>query len=607
MARNVFAPRALSPSLVDQMSPLPCRFEVTLSEVLALLRERDQFTEAFLSADYTIWAGAGISAERLPGVRALLDRLLRHLHAGADFESDDCPYRRALEEVLALAEASGAAVDPSSDPDSWPIDPVTAELSSRYSQVLEVRVRPAGTAALDIVWDILDIPHVYADECVEYDAEHLFLALMIEEGVLSAIVTPNWDPLIEKAHERIAPAGEGATPLRVVIRPDELEGLGGETRYLLKPHGCARRAVDDREVYGPFLVAQESDLVRWGRDDLTEPIADYLSGLLRTSRSLLVGLAVQDDNLKRLVQRIRTGREAPLAAEPPKIAFCTEQITPNYERILRLVHGDYDERRDELVGPACLPPCSKPLLGGLFVETVLAKARVLVDRARDDDGFPEFAGGELDNVLDELESRLVSAWDEADQASDRWRRLATELPPILSRLFCLYRDQALPTGVSEYRPILPGNLRWLRTQRGPNDSGLHRSFLIVAAVLRGEQAGYWTVGLGTADAPSHEVAQVELRTGERTARLFICQDWEVARSRLYLQGILDQVGSRDGVVVHPVGAEPKKRRAGPLDRALPDSEDRSGELWAADLAMGCESVDELAVALRDELLACGAL
>jgi hypothetical protein len=322
---------------------------------------------------------------------------------------------------------------------------------------------------------------------------------------------------------------------------------------------------------------------------------------------LLVGLSVQDDNLKRLVLSTQIGRRDPHDSDPPKIAFCAERPTASHERILRLVHEDYDDRRDELAGPACLPPCSKPLLGGLFVEAVLAKARLLVSRAKEDPGFPQFVADGLDDLLSDLECRLVSFWEQESNLPERWRRLATVLPFMLSRAMSLYRWQSPLDRSTDYHAILPGTLRSLAADAGAGDAGLHRSLVVIVALIHGERAGYWELAFGSGDVPAQDLAQFVLQAGERRVRLFICRSWDVAKSKLALIGAVEQDAMSDAVLIHPVGAEPRTPRSRLLTGRLPTADDVSGELWAAELAIGCETAQELATALRNELLACGAL
>jgi len=220
--------------------------DATLTEALTLLRTHwATETDGVINGKYSFWLGSGISRERYPDLDELIRRLLNGLQAGVDPSNSHCPYRRALETTLELTTAK--AVDTTRPPVEWPnLADITAQLHDKYSKALDVELRTDG-GAKELFWDVLKLQDLYGDPSVPPDAEHRFLALLIEEGIASDLVTTNWDPLIELASEKCRP---GAVPtIRIVARGEEVAGSHDAGARLLKIHGCARKALQDPGTY----------------------------------------------------------------------------------------------------------------------------------------------------------------------------------------------------------------------------------------------------------------------------------------------------------------------------------------------------------------------
>src|SRR4029077_12322583 len=154
---------------------------------------------------------------------------------------------------------------------------------------------PTSGGALNVPWDFLRLHEIYSEPTLVPDADHRFLALLIAEGAVSEIVTTNWDPLVERAYEAL----ELPPPLEVVACNPELQRqcLGA---LFLKIHGCAKRMVDDPDLYRPHMVATRTDITEWDQLALFQPFKEKVRAILRERPAIFVGLSGQDFNLQAL-------------------------------------------------------------------------------------------------------------------------------------------------------------------------------------------------------------------------------------------------------------------------------------------------------------------
>jgi hypothetical protein len=245
--------------------------DAKLSEAVTLLRTEWAIeTRGVLNGEYAFWLGSGISRDRYPDVSTLIHRLLTTLQAGIVVSDPQCPFRRALNAILALATISSSP-DLTRVPADWSnIKEIVNRLVSRYSEALDVELRGSGSVK-ELFWDVLKLQHVYGDP-VRPDAEHRLLSLLIEEGIISVLVTTNWDPLIELAIEDCRP---GSVLLVTVVACNaEIPGSNNGSARILKIHGCARKALAQPDKYREFLVATKTQINRWSHEQSKKPFVE---------------------------------------------------------------------------------------------------------------------------------------------------------------------------------------------------------------------------------------------------------------------------------------------------------------------------------------------
>src|SRR5688572_18745753 len=140
---------------------MPTAADITIRETLDLLDGPfAELSEGVSRAQYAFWLGSGISRDRVDDLRRVIRKVLVHLQTRIDAANPDCPFRRALEEALALAQLSPperAQVDTAQPVDTWTgLDVVLQRLPREYSRLLDIRVE--GQAPDYLLWNGVDVP-----------------------------------------------------------------------------------------------------------------------------------------------------------------------------------------------------------------------------------------------------------------------------------------------------------------------------------------------------------------------------------------------------------------------------------------------------------------
>ena len=335
--------------------------------------------EAVLSGTCVPWFGSGISAESLPNVQNLLLRGLVALYERGTPGEATCPFFSTLTQIISLA--GPPAVDIQIHPMTWTNherDQLLTKLSQQYAAILAINVRVPGTP-LSMRWDILDLIGTYSDPVVQPDAEHTFIAFLVEEGVFPDMVTTNWDALIERADIASAPRAEQR--IHSIACNEELDTTSAPNRVrLYKIHGCAVKAQHDSTRYKPYLVATQLELGRWTTEESRRPFREAVSTLLRQRSVVFVGLSGQDFDVQVQFITATLGR---VAFDPahPRAMFCETSLTPNHRTILTALYGEreYGIHGANIDQNAAIPLFGKPLLGALCLKVLFEKATLVID------------------------------------------------------------------------------------------------------------------------------------------------------------------------------------------------------------------------------------
>lgn len=176
---------------------------ITLKDSLKILCDRPQLTERVFKSDYCFWVGSGISRCRYPGLPELISKLLNELWARVDHDnSETCPFNCTL---LRIVKTGCGEINeiPAQQPE-WGklVEHAIPRLLEYYQDILSETVNHQGEV-ISVAFDILNLIDLYSNLEVPVDAEHEFIALLAAEGFVKEVVTTNWDPLLEKASEKI--------------------------------------------------------------------------------------------------------------------------------------------------------------------------------------------------------------------------------------------------------------------------------------------------------------------------------------------------------------------------------------------------------------------
>jgi hypothetical protein len=478
--------------------------------------EKRELADGVANDQYAFWLGSGISREKMPDLCDVAKRVLFVLQARIVAGDPNCRFRRALNSVLIQASPSAEEwdrIDFDVVPESWAdFEAIAARLVSNYARMLNVTVD--GEEQDYILWDILHAAQVYADPAIEPDAEHLCLAALAIEGVVSNMPTANWDNLIERAVTKLA----GSQPvLRVVVAPAHVR-LNPLRANLYKFHGCAQCAVDDEGRFRGLLVARSSQINGWAAHNPI--IAAELRRLILSRPTLMLGLSAQDSNIQGLFADAQTTMAWAWPSHPPAYAFSENALGADQEGLLQNVyHGDYNaHNRPAMEAEALVRAYAKPLLLALYLYIVTAKLKTLVVL-----GIPGIGSAERDKLHEGLEHarNIVAECISPDAAS------VTELIEHYGRTLTLLRSGTLPTPANGiYSPLTAEPLHRMPADVGLPASGLCEFAIANGLIGLGLARGHWTASKADPADPTSGAMVLAGRSGP--ARIYFAANAQAA-------------------------------------------------------------------------------
>ena len=589
----------------------------TLTESLDCLRVRLDFVFDVLRGKYTVWLGSGISRERFPNLGELLGRLLDALHSQVQHSDVNCPYRRCLENVIQLTTIRPCNLF-DKPPAKWAnergelvVKDIIDQLWSKYPDVLDQTVR-VNDRTLTVTFDVLKLHETYGDVSKLPDAEHRFLALLIAEGILDELVTTNWDALIEAAHE--ACGDSLSRPLDVIAASEDIDGTGvaGGAR-LSKIHGCARKSLAEPSRYQRYILATRTDITAWNEKPELGAFREMVHQLLRERPALFVGLSGQDWNLQSAC--FATFMTVPPAPhERPRVLFSTPSLEPAQKAFLKALYGavHYAAHEEQLVKEAGLPLRGKPLLGSLYVLTLLLKARAFADRGKHEVGpaWCDFIKQGVKQWQEFLQQRYDAAADPND-LHQSWKQMSDELPCVVTRFVTMYRNLTVLSSPMAYRALDDRHLGLLESSPTVSELNYHWLMLVLAVLKEGWANNSWELGLPR--GPEVRQGQFVLACSGRVFSVFVVRDGASSLSQMILDQIIDMKQASDVVVIYPAEREPARRtpafsshartRRGLAASRFPNRTPRTGpiEIWMRDRVDAHASPAKLLHALRMEM------
>lgn len=484
---------------------------------------------------YVFWLGSGISRERMPDLLEVAKKVLVALQSRIESADPDCRFRKALKAVVVLASPSPEEwerVDFAQPPEDWPdFHTFAARLVNNYARMLNVTVD--GEQPDYILWDLLEAAAVYANVAIEPDAEHLCLAALAIEGVVSQMPTANWDSLIERAIQILA----GAQPvLRVVVAPSDVRGNRLRAN-LYKFHGCAQSALNDEAHFRGLLVARSNQINSWVAQNPV--MAPFLIHFIVSQPTLMLGLSAQDSNIQGLFAAAQATMAWPWPSNPPAYAFSANALGVDHEGLLQNVyHHDYTPANRRLIeAEALVQAYAKPLLLALFLYVVTTKLKHLISIC-----VPRIAAAEREKLHLGLEHvRNLVADVVVPNAT-----VVSELLEQCGRIMTILRDGDLPNLASGiYAPITTEPLHRMPADMTLPGSGICEFAIATALIGLGLERGLWTGSkVNSADTTS---GCISLSGRSGPAKFYFAASSHAA-IRLGINGLI--ADNDDAVVVH---------------------------------------------------------
>ncbi|HEY8722262.1 MAG TPA: SIR2 family protein [Gaiellaceae bacterium] len=527
------------------MSPLlggPPAAQITVGQTLALLDgPHAAVAREVANGRYVVWLGSGISRGRVDGLDGVVQRVLEFLRQQALLEGAGSPHERALDAALDLAELRQPErdrIDLAQPVASWTdLDVLVRSLVGKYAELLDIHVDGKPTDYL--LWDAVDVSATYG-RSADPDCEHLAIAVLVLEGVLTEAPTANWDGLIESALTQLA---DPAAQVQVVVLEQDLRGPAGILR-LIKFHGCAVRATNDPATYREALVGRASQISDWPNANETAAIRGELVSLATTKPTLTIGLSLQDHNIKAIFSQARARMSWHWPSNPPAHVFSGDSLSRDQLEILKFVYrDDYEGNEAAIAASALIRAFGSQLLTALVLHVAAAKLQTYI--ATCEAPFLEAADRvALGEGITALRARAAVHAD-----GDR-RSFVRRLIEMQTRVLSLFRSGAEPPNPPHrYRPIGNQPVSHIAVEPGLETNGMRELAAALGLIGRQADASGWTIDFA-ATARGHRGAMRVVTAGGESAVFFAAN----GRVGIELENSgATPIDSDDVIVIHSMG------------------------------------------------------
>jgi hypothetical protein len=522
---------------------------ITVAETLALLDgPHAAVAHEVANGRYVFWLGSGISRGRVDGLDGVVRRVLEFLQEKAAREGAQSPHRRALEEVLELAELRQPErdrIDLSQPVASWPdTDVLISSLVPKYAELLDTRVE--GKSRDYLLWDAVDVRATYG-RSTDPGCEHLAIAVLVLEGVLTEAPTANWDGLIESALKELA---DPAACVQVVVLEQDVRSRPGILR-LIKFHGCAVRAAGDPDAYRDALVGSASQISHWPNANETAAIRGELVSLATAKPTLTIGLSLQDQNIKAVFSLARARMRWRWPSDTPAHVFAGDRLGRDQIEILKFVYrGDYEGNEAEIDGSALIRAFGAQLLTALVLHVAAAKLRAYLDTC----DAPRI--GAIDRAA--LAEGIRALRDRAAVQADGDRlAFIRALIETQTRVLTLFRSGTEPNPAAPYRPLGNQPVSRISVEPGLETSGM-REFAAALGLIGCEaDASAWNIDFA-ATGPGHRGVLRVVTAGGESAVFFAAN----GRAGVELENSgVAPMDSDDVIIIHSMGPVVRQRRS----------------------------------------------
>jgi hypothetical protein len=559
---------------------LPTASTIEIAETLDLLDgPQKPFAVGFENGQYALWLGSGISRDRVVGLDGVLSKLLENLRLR--ITGPDCGHRHAFDSILGVADlsvAERAQVDLTQPVGSWPIhDDLIDRLWNKYSKVLGTEVH--GQPFDYLLWDVLDFATTFAAQ--KADAEHLAIAMLVLEGVVSDLATANWDGLLEAAMVELGRPNE---TFRIAVTGSDLHGPPG-IGTLYKFHGCANRAIANEADYRPLLVAREAAITHWAQNQRFTQMREQLRALIARSRTLMIGLSGQDTN----IQQLFGANGWAWNSVPAPIVFAVQALSEGQRSILEGAYqGDYEANRDQIRMDATLPAFGKPLLLALLLRTMFGKLATLIDLLTS----PAVGTTGKQNIVEGLKA-LERAAAQAGNA-DRYE-CARTIAALMGRVTEQFLGGPNGAGRRPYMPLSPRPAHLMQQDPAEAFSGRPEAAAALGLIGQGLTVKNWSIALDDPEQPTSGTLRLVASAAE--ARVFLAANDDNI-NQLIATGAFKEA-DKDVVVICSRKVTPRQQRS-------PSKSWRTGKaapryVSVSELLEGSASFDEVQDRFNSEI------
>jgi SIR2-like protein len=467
----------------------PTANEISVREVLVKLEaEFAPVANAVENGEVALWVGSGISRQA-PNLGNLIERAFDYVRERAIDPATAAAYMPALEEALGLAEVEPASVQVRyAHPLAvWPEhDAIVARLWANYSRVLDIRI--AGEDADFVLWEAIDIRQAFQHPAPPA-AEHLCTAVLILEGAVQAVASANWDGFIEAATERLSNGVPGV--VQVVVDPNQLRGPAGRAR-LLKFHGCIVHATREPQAFRRYLTGSYTQIMGWPETAAFAAMRNAVVGLATSHKTLVLGLSIQDNNLRTIFARAKEVHAWPWPCAPdaPAYVFCEDKIQQGQRDVLRLAYGDaYNDNPNAIHEATLLRAWGEQVLIALVLKLLVDKLRRLMEVSLRALGKAPIAVA-LEPLLKALRDDIA---DLAVPAPGERNRTAfvNQAIALWSRILSLFRNGALPVNPDAYETLSGSPLNLIAADQNARAMGLGRLGIALSLLQYGRASGHW--------------------------------------------------------------------------------------------------------------------
>ncbi|AMV41753.1 SIR2 family protein [Paraburkholderia caribensis] len=494
---------------------------ISLKETLGLFDgEFAGLSKGVAQGEYAFWLGSGISRDRVVGLDGVLAKLLEFLRVRST-AAVDCGYRLALEKIIDMAAPSAderAGIDLSQPSSTWPsLTNILKRLWKQYSAALSVEI--PGEKLDHLLWVGLDFPHTFAAQAA--DAEHLAIGMLALEGVVTELASANWDGLLEAAMQEL---GYDESFYRITVTGEDLRNPAAAA-ILYKFHGCALRAIADEADYRKLLVARTAQITGWKSNETFKIVRDQLRALVQRSRTLMIGMSAQDENIKDLFASVNAQKGWKWTDQPTPIVFSAQELGDDQKNVLIGAYGeaDYEAHRDEICEAARLQAYAKPLLLGLLLHVLTAKLEVLAGDAQAAH-LDQAARDAIVEGIRALRDRVADAGD-ADRPA-----LARAIAGGLARARHQLQNGTSTAGVQAYFPLDSEPAHRMRNKLALKSSGQREAAVALGLIGLEDQAANWATSIN--DPADPRTGALGLTSPNASARIFFAANDDTVTSLL---------------------------------------------------------------------------